>query len=371
MNERITTPNTYYMPTRVHFGQQVVAHFGTELTAFGQRALIVSGRHSADQSGAIADLLPVLDQLGIGYERFNEIPENPDWGTIDRACEQFLQMRAEFVIGIGGGSPLDAAKAIAILCKHGYGETPRPNLAGTTDGFPIVAIPTTSGTGSEVTPHSVLTDLSLRRKGGFTADAAFPRVAFVDPRYTLSLPSIPTRNTAIDALSHLLEGIYSNRRDPMLYPLIHEGVALIVKHLPLALQHPESYTSREALSRAALLGGMVIANTGTTFQHAIGYPLTMEFGLAHGLANGVVMRQVMELYYPAIEPELNLLFRHLGITYGELFQWLDGLDMHVDHPIAGDFLDERVPEVLKARNSGNSPIAITDAHVRRIYSQLQ
>jgi alcohol dehydrogenase len=371
MTEADLKPQTFYMPTRVRFGEHVLSEHGAELAVLGKRALLITGKRSADLSGVTGDLIPVLELAGIAWSRFDSVPENPDWNVIRAACAQFAEFRADFVIGIGGGSPMDAAKAVALLIGSDgwHGET--PDLGDLSRACPIVAIPTTSGTGSEVTPHSVITDPVAMRKGGVSADVAFPRIAYIDPRYAFSQPPNVTRDTAVDALSHLLEGLYSTKRNPMLFPFIYEGVALIYKHLPLCLDCPDDREARFMLSRAAMLGGIVIAHTGTTLQHALGYPLTMELGLSHGLANGVVLRQVMELYFPVLERELNILFRRLGITCGEFFNWLERLDMRVGQTISDDFLERRVPEVLEARNLNQTPIVVTDALIRRIYARLR
>jgi alcohol dehydrogenase class IV len=371
MREDDRRTQTFYIPTRVFFGHGVLKEKGIEMAQFGERALLVTGRHSADTSGVMAELIPVLTQAGISTRRFNEVTENPDWDTVRRACAEYVDFRADFVIGIGGGSPLDAAKAVAIMVHNGSWKEASFDLKTVQSGKPIVAIPTTSGTGSEATPHSVISDAAANRKAGFSSEAAFPRMSFVDPRYTHSLPPNITRDTAVDALSHLLEGLYSNKRNPLLFPMIYEGISLIYKHLPLCLDCPTSEESRFMLSRAALLGGMVIAHTGTTLQHSIGYPLTMEYGLSHGLANGVVMRQIMELYYPVMETELNLLFRQLGIGYADFFRWLERLDMRVGKPVSGDFMENRVSEVINSRNTANTPVAVTEAQIRRIYAQLK
>lgn len=361
----------FYLPTRVLFGTDALKKSKDHIKAMGTKALIVTGKAGAALSGALEETCTMLDTHGIKWKLFDQITENPVLEMIISGKESFLQERCDFIIGIGGGSPIDAAKAISLAAANDLDIDTIYEANRFKQAYPIIAIPTTSGTGTEVTQYSVLTDASQKKKAGFGSELIFPRLAICDPRYTLSLPENVTLNTGIDALSHLLEGIYSNKREPLLYPMIHSGIGSILRYLPTALKDPQDLFAREELMRASLYGGMTIAQAGTTLQHSIGYPLTSLFGIPHGLANGIVMRDMMELYQSAIEPELQSLFSYLGIRRQDFYAWLDELLPQTRVPLDGTVIDTRVPEVMSSRNMASNPFPVSEDQVRALYHKLR
>ncbi len=340
------------------------------IKSLGRKALLITGKHSALACGAQADIISVLNQLQIDWVLFNEVKENPDLQTVMAGAKAFEDNLCDFLIGIGGGSPIDAAKAISLVSANQLDIDSIYNTAAFIKSHPVVAIPTTAGTGTEATQYSVLTDAVKQKKAGFGHDLAYPVLSLVDPKYTLSLSKEVTLNTSIDALSHLLEGIYSNKRSPLIYPIIFEGVLLIYSNLSTVLQNLTDYQGREALMRASLYGGITISHTSTTLQHSIGYPLTSVYNIPHGLANGIVMKDMMELYYPAIKHELDELFAYLKITKQEFYKWLDSLGMSAGITVTDDFINEKIPEVLASRNMANNPFEVSSDDIRKIYLSL-
>jgi alcohol dehydrogenase class IV len=216
----------------------------------------------------------------------------------------------------------------------------------------------------------VLTDTKLQKKAGFGHDLAYPTLALVDPKYTISVSKTVTLHTGIDALSHLLEGIYSNKRSHLIYPLIYQGVSLIYHNLSIAINNPDDLSARAALMQASLYGGIAISHTSTTLQHSIGYPLTSVYNVPHGLANGIVMQSMMELYYPSVKQDLDGLFAFLQISKADFYDWLDTFAMSMDGKITPDFIEARIPEVLSSRNMSNNPIEIKAEDIRKIYNFL-
>jgi alcohol dehydrogenase len=203
-------------------GKDIVIEKATEFAKYGKTSLIVTGQNSAKKSGALDDIEAVLMNNNITYHIFNEIMENPGIQIIDKGKDIFLKNNCDFIIAIGGGSPLDAAKAISLQAAN---NTSKNQIFDTTKhikSLPIIAIPTTSGTGSEVTQYSVLTDDTTNKKAGFGSELIFPKIAFLDPKYTISLSKQTTLDTAIDALSHLLEGLDSNKYNEFLLPFIYK-----------------------------------------------------------------------------------------------------------------------------------------------------
>ncbi len=284
----------FLMTTEVYFGEGVVSRVGQEVSHLGKRALLVTGKQSSRRSGALGTVMDSLEQAGLAVEVFDQVEENPSAETVERGGEIARQMGCEVVVALGGGSPMDAAKGVAVLAGLGgriedflgSGEINAPVL-------PLVALPTTAGTGSEVTPFAVITDPQDGMKKSMVSRHIFPRVALLDPQLTVSMPPAITANTGIDALSHALEGFTSTKTQPISDALALEAVALINRHLPRAVASAEDLQARSQVLYASMLAGMVIAQTGTTLLHGMGYAPTTKYGIPHGLSNGVLMPQVM------------------------------------------------------------------------------
>jgi alcohol dehydrogenase class IV len=360
----------HYLPTRIIYGDKALNKGSVYLKNLGKKALLVTGKHSAIACGAQEDILSELKTLNIEWALFNSVPENPDLQIIMQGVKAFTDNHCDFIIGIGGGSPIDAAKAIALTAANGLDIDNIYNTAAFKSTYPVVAIPTTAGTGTEATQYSVLTDTEKHKKAGFGHDLAYPALSLVDPHYTLSLSKEITINTSIDALSHLLEGLYSNKRTPLIYPLIYQGIKLIYTNLTYVLSNLTDYTGREALMHASLYGGITISHTSTTLQHSIGYPLTSVYNIPHGLANGIVMKDILELYYPAVKHELDELFAYLSISKSEFYDWLDAFEMSSKVKLTPDFIETKIPEVLASRNMANNPFEIKAEDIRRIYHNI-
>jgi alcohol dehydrogenase len=361
----------FYCPTRIIFADNAMQKAKEYIASFGKRALIVTGKNSAKQSGALSDTISVLREADISYVLFNRIAENPTLDIVMEGKSAFLQNNCDFVIGIGGGSPVDSAKAISLAAANSLNRDEMYNTSVFKKAYSILAIPLTAGTGTEVTQYSVLSDPLTKKKAGFGCDLAFPTLAVLDPKYTLTLPPKVTLHTALDALSHLLEGLYSNQRSPIVYPFIYKGIASIMKFLPIVLSEPENYLAREELMRDALYGGMVIAQGSTTLQHSIGYPLTSFYGIPHGLANAMVMEDIMELYYPAVQQELDDLFSYLQISKDDFYTWLKSLPFERKIDFNEDFIDKAIPQIMSSRNMALNPLPVTEQQVRTLLENLR
>lgn len=360
----------HYLPTRIIYGQDAVKKGFVYINQLGKKAMIVTGKNSAKKSGALNDVTELLSSLKIEWILYDNVAENPVLETIIDGVRVFNENQCDFLIGIGGGSPIDAAKAISIAAANNLDISHIYDTALFKNRFPLAAIPTTAGTGTEATQYSVLTDAAKQKKAGFGHDLAYPTLSLVDPKYTLSLSGEVTLNTSIDALSHLLEGIYSNKRTPLIYPLIFKGIDFIIKHLPKVLDNLSDAEGRDALMRASLYGGITISHTSTTLQHSIGYPLTTVYNIPHGLANGIVMKQMMNLYYPFVKAELDDLFTYLSFNRQKFYDWLDTLDMKMNAKLTSDFIEARIPEVLASRNMANNPFDFKAEDISNIYQSL-
>lgn len=345
----------FFMPTKVYVGVDCVKQNMDEFSQWGKRALLVTGRNSARVSGALSDVTDVLDQLGIVYQFFDRIEENPTLAAVEAGGQTAREFKPDTIIAIGGGSPLDAAKAIAVLAVNNI--TARNLYEGTfaVQPLPIIAIPITAGTGSEVTPYSILTDDERQTKRSFAHPDIFPKTAFLDARYTETQSRELTVNSAVDALSHAIEGYLSRRSTPASDCLALEAIhafgtvrqALATGDLQLA--------HRETLLYVSLLGGMVIAQTATTAVHALGYSLTYFHGVPHGRANGLLLGEYLKFNETVVPEKISKVLRALDLKSPAEFKDL----MTELLPNAEVYTEQEIAEFAgiasKAPNTANTP----------------
>jgi alcohol dehydrogenase class IV len=284
----------FFVPPQIIMRKDCVKESAEKIGAWGKSAFVVTGGKSAKLCGALDDVTQVLEANGQQWTLYDNITPNPPKEQMFVAAEELKECGADFVIAIGGGSPMDAGKAIAYYAGEKEGET-----------LPIVAIPTTAGTGSEVTPYAILTDHEKQTKVSLASPTIFPKLALLDARYTLTLGAATTVNTAIDALSHALEGMLSVKGNAMTDILAAEALQLISALFP-QLKNAASLTfeEREQLLYASTLAGAVIANTGTTGIHSMGYSLTYFKEIDHGRANGLVLPEFLRFVEKA-KPDLS------------------------------------------------------------------
>lgn len=300
----------FHMSTKVYFGEGCIEKNAEEIAGLGRKAFIVTGGQSAKRSGALSDVCNALKRFNLEYTVFDKVENNPSTLTVQRGGKEAKEAGADFVIGIGGGSPLDAAKAIAVLSTNDMEPEELFTNSFQNKPLPIIAIPTTAGTGSEVTPYSVLTRSDLQTKKSFGNKDTFPVFAFLDPHYTESQPMNVTINTALDALSHNIEGYISTRSTPTSDIFAREGIRLFGRCLDSLKRGSFSLEDRENMLYASMLGGMVISQTGTNLIHTTGYNYTYFKDIPHGKANGYIMAEYLRFNYEAdkdrIEDILNL-----------------------------------------------------------------
>ncbi|NLX70954.1 MAG: iron-containing alcohol dehydrogenase [Clostridiales bacterium] len=355
----------YLMPTEIFFGEDVVLKNKEVFSAIGRKALIVTGRRSAKINGSYDDVRQALSETGVEYVLFDEVEENPSLETIEKGREIGKKNQVDFVIGIGGGSPMDAAKAIALFIKNP--EINKDNIfsAGKLDSIPVVAVPTTSGTGSEVTQYSVVTTHKEKTKKNL-GQSIFPKAAFIDVKYTYNLPYNITVNTAIDAFSHLVEG-YLNTGSTFMSDIYGEkGFELFKYCFEKLINKDLNPEFRKKVMLASVMGGIQIAQTGTSLPHGMGYALTYFKGLPHGLANGILTIEYLKSFKDKtkIERMLNI----LGLSnLGELAAILNSLiDVKID--ITEEEINEYSKEFLAdKRKLKKHPEEVNFEDIIRIY----
>lgn len=277
----------YHMPTKIYAGEEIVRKQSKLLSNYGNKALIITGKHSAKANGALKDVVAALESCNIIYTIFDKIEENPSTETVEEAAVLGRAEEVDFIVAIGGGSPLDAAKAIGVMIYH-------KNLTGDTlfskeilTSIPIIAIPTTSGTGSEVTPYAIITDHYAKTKRNL-GQRIFPQIAFLDARYNSYMPDKVTLDTALDAMNHLVESYLSKKSNIMTEMFVEKGLTLWKECIPAMLKKEFPLSVREKLMMTSTFAGIAIAQTGTSLPHGMGYSITYFKGISHGIANTVL-----------------------------------------------------------------------------------
>lgn len=316
----------FYVPTKVIMGTGCVIKQKENMRALGKKAMLVTGRNSAKANGSQADVIQALTDLGIDYVVYDRVMSNPTIDCVYEGAALAKKEQVDFIISIGGGSPMDAGKAIALLAAQ---ELSREDLfSGQYEQkvLPMVHIPTTAGTGSEVTQYAILTNDKAQTKTSMTSAVLFPAIAYCDPTYMKSLSKTVTVNTAIDALSHAVEGMLSKRATILTDALAKESISYIMKNVDSLKTDALSLEQRGELLYASTLAGMVIAHTGTTAVHSMGYSLTYFRDIDHGRANGLLLAKFLDFVKKSDETLVDRILSSMKLSSVEEFSGvLDGL----------------------------------------------
>jgi alcohol dehydrogenase class IV len=260
----------YLMPTRIVFGRGKLNDLGALAAPFGQSALVVTGRRSARQSGALQQVCDSLAAAGLAVHVFDGVSANPRSDEVDAAVALARRGGCDLVVGLGGGSALDAAKAIAVCLDFAsVRELIGKNVPDGARTLPIIAIPTTAGTGSEVTRGAIIQDAVTGFKSGVRGDALFPRLAIVDPELSASMAATVALETAFDAFTHAVESYVCRAATPITDALSEQAIQLVAQHWHQLTQSPVPPGAHDALCLAAVLGGINVGNTGTCLPHRL------------------------------------------------------------------------------------------------------
>lgn len=291
----MNTSHIFQTTPRIIMGAGCIAQLQAEIRRLGgDKALIVTdpGLVAAGIAGRIETLLLAA---GIDFLRFDEVSPDPNLEVAQAAAEALGSSGAQVVIGLGGGSAIDIAKIAAVMVENngklsdyfGIDLIPKP-------GRKTLIVPTTAGTGSEVTPIVILSDEAEKLKKGVVSSHLFPSVALLDPELTLGLPPHVTAATGMDALIHGIEAFTSRNAYPMTDMLARRAIELIAGHIRTAFANGFDLEARARMLEGSLLAGMAFANAGVTAVHAFAYPIGAEFHIPHGVANSIMLAPVME-----------------------------------------------------------------------------
>lgn len=295
-------------PRDLAFGWGSIIH----LKALGaSRAFLVSDSIVAKMEG-FRDGVQCLEEAKVEWELFDEVEPEPSIGTVLRGAERMRDFNPEVVIALGGGSAIDAAKAMRVFHEH-------PGLRFEEVRFPprltipplsrtrLIAIPTTSGTGSEATPVAIISEDTTKIKCPIYSPELIPDLAILDPSLAASMPPGLTAYTGLDALSHAIESFVSKRANPFSRPLSREAARLILDNLPRVFLNGDDREGREKMHWAASLAGLAFASTGLGLCHSMASPLGASFGIPHGKICGILLPYVIAFNVPAAR-----------VAYGEI-----------------------------------------------------
>lgn len=364
----------FSVSTKVITGIDCIKDNAEELENFGRRCIIITGKSSAEKCGALADVKNALDSIETEYVIFNGIAQNPTVASCYEASKIALDFGAEYVIGIGGGSPLDASKAVGVITANpDISEKELYAMHWANKPLKIIAVGTTAGTGSEVTSVSVLTN-SEGRKKSFRNDLTYPALSFGDPKYTAFMTDKITRSTAVDALAHCIESYFNRNANDISQSFAAEGVRKLIEVFrKIAVDGTQALTlsDREELYNASLYGGYAIAVTGTAFPHALGYFLTENYGIPHGTACAVFLNEFIEYNNQVAKQETERFFKRINCTKDELESLITAITPKIDVRLTDkdiEMLSLRwVNNASLAKNYGNIDADFVNKLLRRMF----
>ncbi len=272
----------FYRPVEVFFGEGALRVAGEVGRRFGLRALVIVGRKSAKESGALEELLKSLKEQGIDYVLFEGVFPNPTDNLVNEISDIAVKEKVDFIVGLGGGSVLDVAKAVGIVSSNegyawDYVRYPEGSRLTPFLNRPVITIPTTAGTGSEVNRFSVISNPRTGEKMVISHSLNYPRVAVIDPSLTLTMSPRLTALTGFDALIHALESFTNKRENFMAEEYALKSMELIARWLPVAYEEPQNRKARKYMSYAAMLAGIAIDHMGVALIHAMEHPVSGRY----------------------------------------------------------------------------------------------
>lgn len=303
----------FVIPNHTVVGTNVLGEAAPLLKKMGNKAFIVTGRHVA-VFDMMKQLTALLDENGIGCVIFDGITGEPTDTMIENGVEMLKSSGCDFIIGIGGGSPLDSAKAIAAMAVNEGSIADYNGKEITGEILPLAAIPTTAGTGSEATKFTVITDSEKGIKMLLKGDVLVPKLAIVDSSFTVGAPKSVTSATGLDALTHAVEAYTSRKAFSMTDTLAVSAVKRIMKYLPIAYREPDNSLAREQMSIAALEAGICINNSSVTIVHGMSRPIGALFHVPHGMSNAMLIKECLSFAVSGAYEKFANLGRETGVA---------------------------------------------------------
>lgn len=372
--------------TRIHFGPGALAEVAPAAAALGHRALLITGSE-VERS---APLRERLNAQGVAAVTF-AVAGEPTVDTARTGVQRAREEACDLIIGLGGGSVLDAGKAIAALLTNGgdpldYLEVIGRGQALTKPSAPYIAIPTTAGTGAEVTRNAVLASPEHRVKASLRSPLMFPRLAVVDPELTHSLPPAITASTGLDALTQLIEPFVSNSANPLTDALCREGMRRAARSLRRAYENGSDAAAREDMALASLFGGLALANGKLGAVHGCASPLGGLFSAPHGAICARLLPHIMDANVRALQVHAagsptryaeiaRILTGRSDATISDGIEWVRSLCADLKIPGLGRYglteagIPSVVAEAQRASSTKGNPIKLSDEELAAVLQQ--
>ena len=306
----------YFSPTKVVFGPGAVSELPMEASEFGQKAFLVTDKGILE-TGMASQVQKQLGDALVGI--YDDVPQDSGMEVVDRGAEKALAAGADVIVSMGGGSVIDTAKGMCIVMKEGGSLRDFQGMQLLTrPQIPHIVIPTTSGTGSEVTSGAVILDKDQGQKIIIFEYHNTPRVAILDPQLTVSLPPELTASTGMDALTHAVEAYVALQRNPISDAVALHAIRLIVQYLPIVVHNGSDTMARGQMQLAALMAGWAFSNAMVGLVHAMAHSLGAVNRIPHGLANGLLLAPVMQFNLEEVPDLMADIARAMGIEIHEM-----------------------------------------------------
>ena len=393
MNEAISYD--FVAPPKIVFGWGRRREVGVLGRAYGRRAMVLSGLPPAVAADVLGEIRELLTAQDIEPTLVETILHEPEVQDVDRVAKEIRGSgvsRACFLLAIGGGATIDLAKAAAVIATNRQSSTVADYLENVGRGLkivepplPVLAMPTTAGTGAEATRNAVISCYDPPFKKSLRDDRILPRIALVDPELTVSVPPEVTAASGMDAITQLIESYISRKAEPIPQALALQGPSLAVPAIAEAVENGRSRTARERMSHAALLSGMALANSGLGLAHGVAPALGIHCRVPHGMAFAVMLPAALRVNREARQAELATLARHLfnvlpaapdGEAVDLLIDTIEALCRRIGVPRRLADLDVRhdqIPTLVKSSRgqsmSGN-PRDVSDAELTRLLEKM-
>ncbi|GAW92796.1 iron-containing alcohol dehydrogenase [Calderihabitans maritimus] len=309
----------FWTASTIITGRGSLARISDEVKNLGATKILVVTDPILSKSGLVERVREALVPAGLEVGLFSEVEPEPSLEIVMKCQQAIKESGCDLLIAVGGGSSIDVAKAASVLATNGgkirdyIGVNLVPN-----PGIPVIAVPTTAGTGSEVTPIAILSDVDEEVKKGMVSSYLIPRVAIVDPELTVTMPPHITAATGMDALTHAVEAYISVNATTITDVLALEAIRLISRNLRTAVANGQDMEARSNMAMASLLAGIAFANAGVAAVHALAYPLGAQFHVPHGVANSVLLPYVMEFNLLGVLTKFKTMAMAMGERVEEL-----------------------------------------------------
>lgn len=312
----LLNPFSFELPTKIFYGAGVSGALREHIRQWGAKDVLVVTDKGIRSSGLLDGIERQLEEANTRFAIFDEVEPNPKDKDVQRGAEQARLLGADCLVAIGGGSPLDCAKAISVVASHGgpvrrYAD--QKNITGKV--LPVIAIPTTAGTGSEVTFGAVITDTHEQFKFTIKNASTAPKIALLDPALTVTMPSSLTAATGMDALTHAIEGYTAKAAEPLADAAALYAVELITKYLKTAVSDGQNMEARAGMLLGSLLAGISFSHSDVAAVHCIAEALGGKYDAPHGVCNAVVLPEMMAYNIEFCQEGYARIATAMGIRY--------------------------------------------------------